>query len=177
MRPIKEYVPVPELVILVLTGILYLPLLIYIVVANIIDYRILKSFYYSKKQWDLNICCGNKDGGGVNADVEKRNIPNFVLIKNIYKLPFKDQEFENVICSHTMEHVENPDKFYEELKRVSKKVTVLIPPLWDLACLGAFREHKWQFLTVRTNHVNTLPKKFKLPYWSYQRKFDQKISY
>ncbi len=173
---IRQYVPdVTEVIIGILIVILYPPLLIYLIIANIIDYMILKSYHLKKQKWDLNICCCDTNGGDINADIIKRNVPNFVLIKNIYKLPFKKKEFENTICSHTMEHVENPDKFYEELKRISKNVILLVPPLWDLACLGNFREHKWQFLTLRTKHINNLPRKFKLPYWWYQRKFGQNI--
>ena len=149
--------------------------ILYLIIANIIDYKLLKNFYLKKHKWDLNICCGETDGGGINADIVKRNIPNFVLIKNIYELPFKDKEFKNVICSHTMEHVENPYKFYKELKRISKNVVLLIPPLWDISCMGAFKFHKWQFLTLKTNHFNKLPSKFKLPFWWYQERFGQQI--
>ena len=147
----------------------------YIVIANVIDYRILKRYYYRKRRWDLNICCGNTNGGSVNADIVKRDVPNFVLLRDIYKLPFKDKEFKNTICSHTMEHVENPDKFFEELKRVSRNVTLLVPPVWNVGCMGCFQQHKWQFLTMRTRHVNTLPRKFKLPYWEYQKRFGQAL--
>jgi len=148
--------------------------LLYLIIANIIDYRILKSFYLKKQKWDLNICCGDTDGGGINADIIKRKVPNFVLIKNIYKLPFKDKEFKNVLCSHTMEHIENPYKFYKELKRISKGVVLLIPPVWDIGCFLNFREHKWQFLTFKSKHSN-LPSKIKLPFWWHQELFGQKI--
>lgn len=166
---------VPELIILILVGVLYLPLLIYSIMAHIIDYRILKNHYLKKQKWDLNISCGDTDGGGINADIIKRAVPNFVLIKNVYSLPFKDKQFKNTICSHTIEHVECPEKFYNELKRISKNVILLVPPIWDLLALADFREHKWQFLTLKPKHVNTIPRKFKLPYWWIQNKFGQKI--
>ncbi|MBI2172647.1 MAG: methyltransferase domain-containing protein [Candidatus Aenigmarchaeota archaeon] len=175
MKP-RDYVPgLQESVVIIIIGILYLPLLVYVAIANIIDYRILKRYYCRKRKWGLNICCGNTDGGRINADIVGRNVPNFVLLKDIYKLLFKDKEFENVICSHTMEHTEDPDKFYEELRRVSRNVTLLVPPIWDVGCIGCFQQHKWQFLTFRTKHVNSLPNKFKLPYWGYQKRFGQSI--
>jgi hypothetical protein len=173
---IKKHLPgFSEFIILIIIGLMYWPLLVYLLLANILDYIILKNYYFKRQKWGLNICCGNTDGGGVNADIIKRSVPNFILIENIYKLPFKDKEFKDAICSHTMEHVDDPDRFYKELKRISENVVLLVPPIWDLASLGAFREHKWQFLTLRTKYFNNLPRKFKLPWWWYQKKFGQTI--
>jgi SAM-dependent methyltransferase len=133
-------------------------------VGHLLDYRVLKERHFYDRKWDLNISSGNTDGGGINADIIKRDVPNFVLIKDIYKLPFKDKQFEHVVTSHTMEHVDDPEKFFNELRRVSKNVTILIPPIWDLAAFFWVLEHKWQFLTLSTKHVNKLPPKIKLPY-------------
>jgi SAM-dependent methyltransferase len=36
-------------------------------------------------------------------------------------LPFSDKEFDYVICSHVLEHVENPEKFLSEQFRVAKR--------------------------------------------------------
>jgi len=38
-----------------------------------------------------------------------------------YKFPFNDLEFDYVICSHVLEHVENVPFFLSELQRVAKK--------------------------------------------------------
>ena len=145
------------------------------VLGHVIDYRILKNYHLKKQRWDLNITCGPTDGGGFNADIIPRNVPKFILIKNIYKLPFKNKQFKNVISSHMIEHIEDPDRFFKELKRISENVTIVVPPIWDLAALGFLFEHKWQFLTLKTKHVNKLPKKFKLPYWWYHEMFGQRI--
>lgn len=37
------------------------------------------------------------------------------------KFPFLDKEFDYVICSHVIEHVENPEKFLSEIFRVASK--------------------------------------------------------
>src|SRR3989338_9661266 len=96
---IFDYFPsLIEIIILIAVAFIFLPLAIYALAANIIDYRISKRFHTKKQKWDLNICCGNIDGGGMNADVVKRDLPNFVLVKNMYRLPFKNLEFENSIC-------------------------------------------------------------------------------
>ncbi|MCL0051341.1 class I SAM-dependent methyltransferase [Thermodesulfovibrionales bacterium] len=127
--------------------------------ANFLSYRILKGRTLKGRKWDLNICCGKTDGGGVNADIKRyKDIPNFVLLSSIYNLPFKDGEFRYVLCSHTMEHVDDPEKFYKELKRVGEHIVIVLPPMWDIA--GAFLavlEHKWVFLTLKKNHTE-LPK-------------------
>ena len=141
------------------------------VFTHVLDYRVLKSLHLKSRRWGLNVSCGGTDGVGVNADVVRRDVPNFVLIKDACRLPFRDAQFESAICSHTMEHVENPETFYRELRRVSKNVTILVPPLWDVAAILHFWEHKWQFVTFTTKHVNKLPPKIRLPYWFLQERF------
>jgi SAM-dependent methyltransferase len=57
-------------------------------------------------------------------------------------LPFKDKEFDYVICCHVLEHVENPHIFLQEQFRVAKRGYIEIPSL--LGEVLAFREsHKW----------------------------------
>ncbi|VVC04366.1 Methyltransferase domain protein [Candidatus Bilamarchaeum dharawalense] len=146
-----------------------------VIVTHIIDYYPLKLHYFKKQKWDLNIGCGPTDGGGLNADVVPRKVPNFVLIKDIYHLPFKNKQFKTVMASHIIEHVDDPEKFYKELSRVSENVIFLIPPVWDLAAAFNLPEHKWHFLTLGTKFVNTLPARVKLPYWWYHNMFGQRI--
>jgi SAM-dependent methyltransferase len=150
-------------------------LFLILAIGHILDYRILKNRYFSERKWDLNISCGFTDGGGINADIIEREVPNFKLIKDAYNLPFKDKQFKNVVSSHTIEHVDDPERFFNELKRVSENVTLILPPIWDLAAMLFLMEHKWQFLTVRSKHVNSLPKRVKLPYWWYHERFGQRV--
>jgi SAM-dependent methyltransferase len=165
----------PEIAVVALTGLFYLPLMLYIAAAHVADYKVLKRYHMNGRRYGLNISCGRTDGGGVNADVVQRDVPNFVRVGDVYNLPFHDGEFGTALCSHTLEHVEDPDRFYGELRRVSDEVVVFVPPVWDIMGLLAFREHKWQFLTLRTKHVNSLPRKVKLPYWGLQKRFGQKL--
>lgn len=144
-------------------------------ITHFIDYRILKKRHFNSRKWDLNISCGPTDGGGINADIVKRDVPKFVLVESIYSLPFKDKQFKNTVCSHTMEHVDDPERFYRELRRVSENVVVLVPPVWDIAALLYFPEHKWQFITLGTCHKNNLPKRIRLPYGAFQRRFGQRV--
>lgn len=128
------------------------------------SYSLLKTEITSRRTWDLNICCGTVDGGGVNADiVQHADLPNFVKIENIYQLPFEDGQFETVLCSHTAEHVDYPRRFDRELRRVGKQVVYVLPPAWDLAAALNIWEHKWIFLTIRKVHYR-LPRCMPLPF-------------
>ena len=143
---------------------------------NWMSYGLIKKRTLAERKWDLNICCGGTDGGGVNADIIKhRDLPRFVRIGDIYRLPFRNGQFEYVLCSHTAEHVEHPDAFCRELKRVGRKTVFLLPPLWDISAAFNVMEHRWLFLTLRSRHEN-LPPRIRLPLSSFlQRKARRRI--
>jgi ubiquinone/menaquinone biosynthesis C-methylase UbiE len=46
---------------------------------------------------------------------------------NKYPLPFKDKEFDFVICSHIVEHLQNPKRFCEEIQRIGKRGYIETP--------------------------------------------------
>lgn len=142
---------------------------------NVLSYSILKNRIVRRQKWDLNICCGKTDGGGVNADIVRHaSVPNFVEV-DIYNLPFEDDQFETVLCSHTIEHVDNPQRFYEELQRVGKDVTLVLPPIWDVSAALNVLEHRWIFLCLRKEHKR-LPMHVRLPFArTIQRLLGQRI--
>lgn len=130
---------------------------------NFLSYRVLKARIIGRQKWDLNVCCGKTDGGGINADIFRHaGVPKFVLIEAVDRLPFKARTFDSVLCSHTMEHVENPDAFFAELQRVGRRITLILPPLWDASAVLNVLEHRWIFLTLRKEH-NRLPPRVRLP--------------
>jgi hypothetical protein len=129
---------------------------------HLLSYRILKRRIVNRRRWGLNICCGTTDGGGVNADiVAHADLPKFVRV-NVDRLPFGDRRFETVLCSHTLEHVDDPEAFYDELRRVGERVTLVLPPLWDVTAAFNLLEHRWLFLTFKKEHT-TLPPYVRLP--------------
>lgn len=141
----------------------FIAVVIILRLLNRLSYIYLKNKIIKSQKWDLNICSGKTDGGGINADVVRfGNVHNFELISDIYHLPFSDNQFKSVLCSHTMEHVEDPDAFFRELKRVGEVVVILTPPLWDIGAVINIFEHKWIFLSFKTKHVS-LPRKVRLP--------------
>lgn len=48
--------------------------------------------------------------------------------ENIQNLSFKDNEFDTLICTHTLEHVQDFDVAIRELRRVTKKRLIVVVP-------------------------------------------------
>ncbi len=144
---------------------------------NRVSYHRLKRDVLARRRWCLNICCGHTDGGGINADIVRHStVRNFRRIRNIYRLPFRDRRFEWVLCSHTVEHVDDPERLDRELRRVGENVLYVVPPLWDLAAAFNVFEHKWLFLTLSKEH-DRLPRHVRLPFArTVQRLLGQRIS-
>jgi len=63
-------------------------------------------------------------------DIKKvENSENFVFkTGKIENLPFEDNSFDVVCCTHTLEHIINIDKAVRELKRICKKQLIIIVP-------------------------------------------------
>lgn len=52
------------------------------------------------------------------------------LVADAHNLPFKDEEFDLVVCLETLEHVEDPKRVLREIRRVLRKdgsLIVLVP--------------------------------------------------
>jgi len=47
---------------------------------------------------------------------------------NVERLPFRNEEFDTVICAHTLEHVRNIFAGISELRRVTKKRLIVVVP-------------------------------------------------
>lgn len=105
-----------------------------------------------KKQTKLNLGCGKRPiKGYINLDIVK--LPGVNVIHNLNKFPypFNKNTFEEIYCSHILEHVEDLIKVMEELSRIAKpnaKIKIISP---YFASLSAFLDptHKI-FITGRT---------------------------
>lgn len=126
--------------------------------ANHVSYRLIKNRVLRERQWDYNICCGTTDGGGINADiVQHADVPRFERVTDVTSLPHATGAFGTVLCSHTLEHVDDPAAMFNELRRIGARVTILVPPLWDLAAALNPFEHRVIFLTASSRHDDRLP--------------------
>lgn len=94
-----------------------------------------------KGQSIIDVGCGNgymlkqiRQWGYTNlsgSDIVEEELGIDINFKqgNIENLPFADNEFDVVICNHTIEHVLDPQKAVSELKRIAKKRLILTTPV------------------------------------------------
>ena len=74
----------------------------------------------------LDIGCGYSANKFANVICDTQNLEHYYKEKKFVQLkekkfPFKDKEFDFVIASHVLEHVEDPKFFLNEIQRVSSK--------------------------------------------------------
>ncbi len=56
----------------------------------------------------------------------KKNNPDLkFILGNAEKMPFKDKEFDLVICKDALHHCENPEKAVKEIRRVAKEYIII----------------------------------------------------
>ncbi len=76
------------------------------------------------------------------------------------KLPFKDKEFDFVIASHVVEHVEDVSYFLNELSRVGKKGYIEVPTrLEDNLVFENKKAHIWHLVFDDVNNQINISKK------------------
>lgn len=71
---------------------------------------------------------------------------HMIMKENIENLSYEDDSFYTVSCLEVLEHVRNPIKAIEEIKRVSKnRIIISIPyePMFSVLRLGWEKEHLW----------------------------------
>lgn len=74
---------------------------------------------------------------------------------SIYKLPYKDNSFDLVVCMEVLEHLKDPKKALFEIMRVSKKYAILSVPNEPFFRIGNFlRGKNIKRLGNDAGHVN-----------------------
>ncbi len=97
----------------------------------------------------LDIGCGYSANKYATTICDVQDLSNFYKDKNFIKLdgkslPFKDKEFDFVITSHVLEHVNDFNYFISELERVSHKGYIEIPTkLEDNLVFENKNDHLW----------------------------------
>lgn len=69
----------------------------------------------------LDVGSGRNKIGSVSIDIDKSHKPDFVVDVQKDKLPFKENEFDVIILSDVLEHLDYPEKALNECKRILKK--------------------------------------------------------
>ncbi len=105
-----------------------------------------------KTDWKiLDIGCGYRANKYASVIADVKDLADFYKGKkfikiNGKKLPFNDNEFDFVIASHVIEHVEDFEFFLKELERVSKKGYIELPTkLGDNLVFENSTDHIWWF--------------------------------
>ena len=99
----------------------------------------------------LDIGCGYRAHTKANVIADIQDFSNyykekkFVQIKD-KQLPFGDKEFDFVIASHVLEHVEDLEFFIKEIERISSKGYIELPSrLGDNLVFENKNDHIWWF--------------------------------
>lgn len=91
-----------------------------------------------------DIGCGKRPKCSPDVTVDRYELINngWSVKADIEHLPFKDNSFDFVVCSHVLEHVEHPTKAIRELQRISKSGYIELPHfLVELLTNKPY--HKW----------------------------------
>jgi 2-polyprenyl-3-methyl-5-hydroxy-6-metoxy-1,4-benzoquinol methylase len=79
------------------------------------------------------------DIGPIEIETAKKNIPFAnCIVGSIYKLPFVNREFDLVICTEVLEHLNAPSLALQEIRRVTARYCILSVP----------NEPVWRFLNI-----------------------------
>jgi SAM-dependent methyltransferase len=99
----------------------------------------------------LDIGCGYTANQLANIVADVQDLSNFYKTKKFVrivdkKLPFKDNEFDFVITSHVIEHVEDFQFFISEIERITTQGYIELPTrLGDNIVFENLKDHIWWF--------------------------------
>ena len=112
--------------------------------------KYIQSVLSENKNWKiLDIGCGYSANEYANTICDIQDLSEFYKDKNFIKLegeslPFENNQFDFVIASHVIEHVNDFKNFISELERVSKKGYIELPSkLEDNLVFENKKDHLW----------------------------------
>ena len=112
----------------------------------------INSILEKNPQWKiLDIGCGYRAHAKATTIADVQDLSNyyqgrkFIQIKD-KKLPFQNKEFDFVVASHVIEHVEDFEFFIKEIERISSKGYIELPTrLGDNMVFENKNDHIWWF--------------------------------
>ena len=116
----------------------------------------------------LDIGCGYRANKKASVIADIKDFSDFYKEKKFIQikeknLPFKDKEFDFVIASHVIEHVEDFEFFIRELERISTKGYIELPSrLGDNLVFENVNDHIWWFSFDDANNMLVASKKNQL---------------
>ncbi len=110
------------------------------------------SILKKNKNWKiLDIGCGYRPNENASVIADIKDFSNHYKNKTFVQiqdkiLPFKDKEFDFVIASHVIEHVEDFEFFIKELERISPRGYIELPSRFsDNLVFENKEDHIWWF--------------------------------
>ena len=100
----------------------------------------------------LDVGCGFRANKYASVIADIQDLSKFYKDKKFIKiggkkLPFKDKEFDFVIASHVVEHVEDVPHFFSELARIGTKGYIEVPTrLEDNLVFENKKDHLWHLI-------------------------------
>ena len=100
----------------------------------------------------LDIGCGYTPNKYATEIADQQDLSSFYKGRKFIKinekvLPFQDKEFDFVIASHVIEHVQDFEFFLKELERISNKGYIELPSrLGDNLVFENVKDHIWWFV-------------------------------
>ena len=120
-------------------------------------------------KWNiLDIGCGYRAHPKASIIADIQDFSNYYKERKFVKingknLPFRDKEFDFVIASHVIEHVEDFEFFIKELERISSKGYIELPTrLGDNLVFENKNDHIWWFCYDDINNKLIVSKKNQL---------------
>ena len=114
--------------------------------------KLLNSILEKNSKWNiLDIGCGYRAHPKASIIADVQDFSNFYKERKFVQiqeknLPFKDKEFDFVIASHVIEHVEDFQFFIKELERITSKGYIELPSrLGDNLVFENKNDHIWWF--------------------------------
>ncbi len=108
----------------------------------------------------LNLGCNYKYiKGFVNLDYDKKTKADIYHNLNRFPYPFKDNEFDYILASHILEHLDNPIKASKEITRILKPNGVLYLVVPHFTNPMAYAPvHRTYFSYSSIGHISNLHK-------------------
>ena len=129
----------------------------------------INSILEKNNEWKiLDIGCGYSANKKATTIADVQDFSNYYKERNFVKinekkLPFKNKEFDFVISSHVIEHVEDFEFFIKELERISNKGYIELPTRFgDNLVFENLKDHIWWFIYDDINNVIVGSKKNQL---------------
>ena len=106
-----------------------------------------------KKDWKiLDIGCGYRANKNATVVADILDLSHLYKNKKFIKitekvLPFKNKEFDFVIASHVIEHIEDFEFFIKEIERIASRGYIELPSrLGDNLVFENMKDHIWWFM-------------------------------